>query len=65
MIGIGLDYDKLDKPAEAREWFNKALKADANIANSLAPTGLALSSSTQYQYAVVWLDRLILTDVSD
>jgi tetratricopeptide (TPR) repeat protein len=65
MIGIGLDYDKLDNPAKAREWFNKALGADPNIANSLANTRLALSNSTQYQDVVVWLDRLLLTDVTN
>lgn len=52
-------------PADAREWFNKALEVDPNIANSLANAGLTLNNPTQYQDAVDWLDRLLLTNVTN
>jgi tetratricopeptide (TPR) repeat protein len=64
MVGIGLDYDKLGKPEEAKKWFNKALSTDPSIAKSLANSGLALSNSTEYREVVGWLDRVILTDLS-
>ena len=41
MIGIGLDYDKLGKPEEAKKWFNNVLSTNPSIAKSLANSGLA------------------------
>jgi tetratricopeptide (TPR) repeat protein len=64
MIGIGLDYDKLGKPEEAKKWFNNVLSTNPSIAKSLANSGLALSNSTEYREIVDWLDRVIPTDLS-
>jgi hypothetical protein len=65
MIGIGLDHDKPGNPAEAREWFNKALEVHADIVSFLSKTGLALNNPTHYQDPAAWLDSLLLTDVTD